>query len=698
MSSEVADRERQSILHDLSSPDDEMRRLAVERLLALPVAEALPHLLQALGDSSWRVRKAVVERLVDHGDKDGVGSALISALADGENSGRRNSAFEALVGLGKVMTPRLLESLHSDDVDVRKLVVDVLAGIGDPDANEAMIAMLDDPDPNVRGAAADALGVFGEEAAGRAMHRVAVNSQEDSLVRLSALRGLARIEHDLCVDELSPVLGDSLLRPAAYALLGQVGDDAAVACLLKGVTSASRASRESAMAALLRILANSDDGRIDWLVGQIRATAAASDSLVENIVERIPDADLATRMTLIQFLGLTEDPACVVPILEAGADEAIAEVAHSTLESLGPIAVAALEAGWSRLPMDLRTDACRLMGRIGGDKAACLLLASLDDVDSDLRASAARALGSLHCMEALGSLVRRLEGAAQDDEPESAEEVAAFIDALVALAPPDGAEADEAQQVIEMLASRLEGAVEEVRLAIASVLGRIGRLDDEELVSDLMRDPSARVRRAAVEALARLEPGTASEPLRLALADESSSVRVAAAAALGLSQNAGVITDLQRLIFDDDTRVSAAAVRSIGAHCRRDNVSVEEAVGLIEHALGCDCMVALAGVEALCMIGTSLSAVAALAVLDRNEPELVQSAVVCIGAHGDDDTVAELMSLISHESWSVRAEVIQTLAERGIRRSIPPILRRLETEQDSFVRDAILRALKQLED
>jgi HEAT repeat protein len=29
--------------------------------------------------------------------------------------------------------------------------------------------------------------------------------------------------------------------------------------------------------------------------------------------------------------------------------------------------------------------------------------------------------------------------------------------------------------------------------------------------------------------------------------------------------------------------------------------------------------------------------------------------------------------------------------------AVPPILRRLETEQDEFVRDAILRALKRLE-
>jgi HEAT repeat protein len=53
--------------------------------------------------------------------------------------------------------------------------------------------------------------------------------------------------------------------------------------------------------------------------------------------------------------------------------------------------------------------------------------------------------------------------------------------------------------------------------------------------------------------------------------------------------------------------------------------------------------------------------------------------------------------LVSHPDWSVRAEAIQVLGDRGVVRAVPPILRRLETEQDEFVRDVILRVLKRLE-
>jgi two-component system chemotaxis response regulator CheY len=61
MKSEISERERDSILAGLESSDDELRRLAVERVIELPILDAITHLISSLGDSSWRVRKAGVQ-------------------------------------------------------------------------------------------------------------------------------------------------------------------------------------------------------------------------------------------------------------------------------------------------------------------------------------------------------------------------------------------------------------------------------------------------------------------------------------------------------------------------------------------------------------------------------------------------------------------------------------------------------------
>jgi HEAT repeat protein len=237
-----------------------------------------------------------------------------------------------------------------------------------------------------------------------------------------------------------------------------------------------------------------------------------------------------------------------------------------------------------------------------------------------------------------------------------------------------------------------------VRLAIAKVLGCIGRHEDVELLELLLKDPSALVRRAAVDALARIDPGAAAEPLRLALADESAPVRIAAAAALGASESDAVIDDLRRLAADDDPRVRAAAVRAIGTRFGRSSQPErrERALAALDAALADDALVALGAVEALLEIGGQEAARAA-GLLARPEPELVKQAVACLARHAAAPTLEALLPLTAHPDWAVRAEAIGALGDRGVVRAVPSILRRLETEQDEFVRGVILRALERLE-
>ena len=83
--------------------------------------------------------------------------------------------------------------------------------------------------------------------------------------------------------------------------------------------------------------------------------------------------------------------------------------------------------------------------------------------------------------------------------------------------------------------------------------------------------------------------------------------------------------------------------------------------------------------------------------LVRREAEIVREAVVCAGGRSEEASLDQLLPLVSHPDWSVRAEAIQVLADRRVTKAVPTILRRLEGEQDGFVRDAILRALERLE-
>ncbi len=697
-------RDRQNIVEDLESMEEELRRLAVERLTLLPSAEAIPLLVERLGDSSWRVRKAAIDRLTESAQFSWAIRPLVAALGDGDNTNRRNAALEALMRFGGEAVPTLIEASHDPDVDVRKQVVDALGGIGDQSAAGRLAEMLGDPDPNVRGAAADALGAIGSPSSAASL-LAAANRDEEGLVRLSALYALVRMEVPVAAVDLADPLGASMLRPAAYALLGHSEDPDAVESLLKGVIDRSWRCREASFEALLRWVGRSDPAEADRLTGRIREAVASAPEILADALERLSSAGLQTRLTLVQLLGLLRRPDTVIPILQAGDDEALAEVVLSTLEGFGSVVEEILDEAWESFDADARRLSCDLLGRVGGETAQTRLITTLLDPDAELRIAAVRALGRRGRASALPTLVRRLEAAIIEEEDEGEEgEVDAVTEAIVAIAGVrSAAQSEVIDQTIELLTSRYEGADERFRLAVARTMGRIGRPEDVATVGFMMSDPSASVRRAAVAALAHLIRGEVPEPLRMALADEDPLVRIAAASALGASDDLRFLEDLASLAGDEDTHVRAAAMRALGrgaaAARKRDPESeaVSRALIVLAAALDGKGAVAMAALEALAALGGPQAAELATWMLGAEDPEMVKVAVGCIRAHGTAESLRELFPLISHEHWLVRAEAIQTLADRGSERAVPAILRRLEKEQDDFVRNTILRALERLE-
>ncbi|MFK7894292.1 MAG: HEAT repeat domain-containing protein [Myxococcota bacterium] len=691
--------ERVSILEGLSSTDAEVRRLSTEQLLKLPVREALPHLVECLGDADWRVRKSAVERFVSCREVEAVSECLIDALSDGENSGRRNAAFEALVGLGLGASRYLVAALPSPDVDVRKLVVDALAAIGDPETCGPLLATLEDSDPNVRAAVAEAVGVVGSSAEASNLLQVATNEDEETLVRLSALRALSCLEADTEAVSVEGVLPSALLRPAVFQLLGHSQDPRAREILLKGLSETKRTSREAAMGALLRCYADETPDGADELSRMLRRAAAADESVIEFACERLEMADLPSRLMLVQFLGLLGDPRAVLPVLLAGRDEAMTELTDETLSTFGATISDALAPAWEGLEYDLKIRACSLLGRVGGQQSEMLLVKALDSSDGELRCAAAMALGSGGFFERLPDLVRCLEVAAESEASDLADEVPAIVSALAALAErAEHSGSATSAQIVEMLLSRLGGASFSVRLAIATVLARVGRAQDEDVIGYLLKDASPEVRRSAVQAMARFDFESARDSLRLALGDESGMVRTAAAQVLGTACHPAAMEDLVRLLQDRDDEVVSVAVHGLGRLAAEIAGPREEVLSQIAPTLVATPVVALAGIEALMLVGGEKAAELALMLLDRGEPELVRAALGVIGLHGRSDSLLEATALVAHPDWAIRGEIARLLGDRSVKKGLPALLRRLEVEQDTFVREAILSAIRKLED
>lgn len=685
---------REHLLSDLESPDEEVRRLAVERLTTLPASEAIPALVRQLADPSWRVRKASIERLSAVPETSGAIPALVLALADGDNTGRRNAALEALTRCGSSAVPVLLEASHDPDVDVRKQVVDALAGIGDGSAATRLLELLVDPDANVRAAAADALGCVGSESLCAPLLRTAQEDQE-SLVRLSALRALDRLEAQVPTSALLPVLDDRTLRAAAYSLLGHSDESDAIDVLLKGVEAGGRTERDASVQALVRSCARTGSSS-DALAAQVRRGMGPDGPAFAYAIERAQEGALAARLAVVQLLGLLAHPEAVVPLLRAAVDEALTEVALVSLASIGSAAAEPTAAAWEDLSAEARCIACRMLAGMNDPASRALLTQALHEEHLEVRAQAARALGSHGAVETVPALIALLalvsvEGEDWRDE----EERLASAEALAAIGRL------EPGPVVAALVDGLSSRSDSFRLAAARILKQVGRPEDEASLALLTSDPSPAVRRAAIEGLAAVAAIPPLDSLRLSLADEDPGVRIGAAQALARSRDASVISDLAHLTEDPDERVRAAALRSLGrwstgsGNAGRD--AREQVLGLVAQALQAGGNLAMAGLEVLEQLGGPAAVTLAGRVLSNDDPELVEAAVACVGRHAERDALSDLLPLLAHDHWAVRAQAVDVLAERRLPVAVPALLRRLESERDDFVRDAILSALDRLE-
>jgi HEAT repeat protein len=688
--------ERDSLFDDLGHSDEEVRRLAVERLSFLSSAEAVPPLVDSLGDPSWRVRKAAVERLTALEDAAGPVRALVPALADGENPGRRNAALEALTRFGAAAVPVLVDASRDADVDVRKQAVDALAAIGAPAAAQRLAELLADVDPNVRAAAAEALGAIGARDAAALLASRASDDAEP-LVRLSALRSLARLEASLSVAQLGAALADPLLRSSAYLLLGWSDDRGAEGALLKGLASTSRTAREAAMEALVKRASLASPGEEELLGERLRA-AAVDAPFLPDALQRLADAPLTTRLVLVQFLGWLRRPDCVIPLLESARDEALCEVVLGALAGAGAEVEASIQGAWGALSDATRLRACALLGRTHGETGDALLRRALGSPDPTLRAVAAGSLAARGTAAALPALVAALRAAvATADETggelEGQAEVEQAIRTLL-----ERADVALSDRVAALLEAELDGAPEGFRLATARLLACIGRADHQQRIELLLSDPSPAVRRAAVEALAKVAPQQL-ELLRCALADEAPQVRVGAAAALAASGDPGVVADLAGLLDDSEARVVVAALRALATWAQA--VGSEEARGrallLLSVGLAHGGSSGLAALDALGAIGGEDAVDLAKDALGSADPEIAEAAIACVGAHGSRTAVNQLLPCLSHAAWNVRARAAQVMQERRHVHAIPSLIRQLDEERDEFVRAAILAALGTLE-
>lgn len=211
--------ELETLINSLSCRDESERRMAAEKL-GRSDGRAVPSLIRALEDESRGVQDAAMRSLISIGGEAAV-SGVIPLLRQGPYL--RNTARLIIREIGNPAAPLLRPLLSDKDDDVRTFCLDLISDIRTYGYPDDIIRLLrQDPNPNVRAAAARCLGRLCPAGALPAL--IAALKDEEWVV-FEAIAALAEIKDGSSVVHIGEALnhGSAAVRFAAAEALGSMG-------------------------------------------------------------------------------------------------------------------------------------------------------------------------------------------------------------------------------------------------------------------------------------------------------------------------------------------------------------------------------------------------------------------------------------------------------------------------------------------
>ena len=347
---------RLSLDDTLGNPDPEVRLHAVSSIAEIGPA-AVPLLITALHDESWRVRRG------------------------------------AATGLIRILEPAidpLINNFEGARTDVRMEITRALTLIGDR-AFPALVSALEDPSPEIRSGVVAAIGMMEGQKRFDPLERALKDNDPD--VRTAAALAFGYLPDDKAIPTLLILLGDDV---------ESVRDAAIDACTRLGV---------AAIAPLINALeeVNLDiRARIEEIIVRIGSLART------DLIELLQHQEPMMRRSAVRMLGKIKDPNTVSHLIGTLADPdlEVRTAAVIALTGIGKAALPEITAAFENDDVRIREGAMQILAGIG-EPAVASLIVYLKNDDPAIRRRATVILGEIGSHEAhepLTDLIR-------DDDP-----------------------------------------------------------------------------------------------------------------------------------------------------------------------------------------------------------------------------------------------------------------------------------------
>lgn len=557
-----------------------------------------------MGDESWRVRKEAVECYVRSNPDLVCVEQLLNLLRNEDNAGLRNSAAEAVIRLGAMCAAPLIAMVNDPDADVRKFVIDVMGAVGDRIFVPALLSALRDPEVNVASSAAEQLGAIGDGSAADPLMQ-AILSRDEVLFRFSALGALGLLAKPAPVpDALVKLSEQDILRKAVFDCLGSISDESSFKLLLNGFSSRQKNSRAAAVKALHKIYSRSSVSSQTLIVEALQLLKGSD--VIAGLLELNDGRDSALTDALLWISVVTRDLRFIPLLIEAYVDERTANVALAALKSFGREALLEIISRYSKLEERGRSGLCVLIAECGYSGFTDVIQGALFDASAQVRKAAAMAVGKL----GLVTLIQDLITLVDDGDVSVYTAAVSSLQSLIMI---------NRTAILAEVGPFCSSKKAHHRKAAAHLLASLGERDRLLL---LLKDEDPLVRHAAVTAIGVHRVETSGSMLILALADEDPDVRIAVADALGSVRDASTLDALEQALNDPDVWVQSAVLKAIAS------IAPDRAVQIIRgmHA-GAEGLLMITCLKILEEIGGAASEEIVRHALANSDPDIVRQAV-----------------------------------------------------------------------
>jgi len=645
-------------------PDDEdieLRRKAVEGLRGKPSETAIPLLISAMQDSSWRVRKTASEILIEEHPPEQYIKGLIGLLYLEENAGARNSAIEALIRLGKRATPFLIDAFDTPDRDSRKFIIDVIGEVKDRKALPLLLRALKDDDENVRASAVEHLGQMGEPSVVDAL--IEILEGGDLWTAFPAADALGRIGDKRAVPALINALSVKALRGPVINALGRLSAPETLGHVVPFLMDPSKTIQEDALRAIEMFYRNGVPS--ETICDHLRRLCGPE--IINRLISHTWSKKAELRGAAILLLGLMQDESAIGHLLELSADENLADDVRRAFIFIGRNRPETLIPLFTVDNQNQRRFIIEVAVSVASPLYYTVFEGMLSDGDGHVRALAALGLSAIGDRRAVRPIMKLLSDPYVDVQE-------AAVSALSNLG-----QYLELGEVISYLRDRNPA----LRRNSAIVLGNIGADTAVPALGFALKDEDVTVRQAVIKALSSIRTDESVRYIISALTDESPDIRASAAISLGRTGGDRALEPLTLLLNDPDDTVRVAAVRAVGM--LGDRRAARHLIDMLSDSNG---FVAVAAIESLSRLGgDEVREALVRTLLSSGDTEIKRTAIRALSHF--DGVEGTILPYLNDPDWATRIAAVEALSRVDSEAVKTEIERLYDTEDDPIVRRAI---------